>query len=367
MLRLFFLCVFVWLPGVAWASPAEPPPPEFAGAQFIDSKGCVFRRDGGEWVARHGPDGRAVCGYPPTFSALDAPDDKALRAAIPVVAVAPDRVANDPLLRVAEAIYSGIQSGDLAKAGADGPGADPALARGGGLLPDDTRQNRMADALGDAIVTDSQIKAQMSRDRRSNDRLCALLGYESASQGAGAANTAAGFCHNGDETVPDWAVMVQEAGLASPQERANMRKDAGRDTAPLPAPVPAKHDVAAKETGHADNMTGKRSVTSEKTVRKTEAPIPPQKDMKPQDDGADAALIPAGTQYLVVGSAPNVQAVDVLARQLDRLGYAVARTKGDLEDGKLWQVLAGPFPDREAVVRALNHLRLSGFPQAAPP
>lgn len=51
----------------ALAGPAEPPPAGFAGAQYVDSAGCVFRRDGaGGWQARLTRDGQPLCGYAPT-------------------------------------------------------------------------------------------------------------------------------------------------------------------------------------------------------------------------------------------------------------------------------------------------------------
>lgn len=49
------------------AAPAELPPQGFAGAQYVDSVGCVFRRDGaGNWQARLTRDGQPLCGYAPT-------------------------------------------------------------------------------------------------------------------------------------------------------------------------------------------------------------------------------------------------------------------------------------------------------------
>lgn len=50
--------------------PAELPPADFAGQQYVDSRGCAFVRAGTEaqvlWVPRVSREGQAVCGYPPS-------------------------------------------------------------------------------------------------------------------------------------------------------------------------------------------------------------------------------------------------------------------------------------------------------------
>ncbi|MFT3688140.1 SPOR domain-containing protein [Paenirhodobacter sp.] len=66
------------------AGPVELPPPEYAGAQYVDSAGCVFRRDAaGQWQARLTRDGQPLCGYTPS------PVPGAPR---PLVQAAPQRV-----------------------------------------------------------------------------------------------------------------------------------------------------------------------------------------------------------------------------------------------------------------------------------
>lgn len=61
--------------------PAEMPPAEFAAAEYVDSRGCVFARIevGGriDWVPRVGPDRQPLCGFPPSIVAgvpSEAPD-----------------------------------------------------------------------------------------------------------------------------------------------------------------------------------------------------------------------------------------------------------------------------------------------------
>ncbi len=65
-------------------APAELPGAEFAGDQYVDSRGCVFLRAGyggkPTWVARVGRDRKALCGYPPTLGAMAAKDASAVEA-----------------------------------------------------------------------------------------------------------------------------------------------------------------------------------------------------------------------------------------------------------------------------------------------
>jgi cell division septation protein DedD len=50
--------------------PAEQPPPDFAGQQYVDSKGCLFMRAGQagreSWIPRVTRDGVPLCGNPPS-------------------------------------------------------------------------------------------------------------------------------------------------------------------------------------------------------------------------------------------------------------------------------------------------------------
>lgn len=97
-------------PGLADTTrpPAELPPPGFAGAEYVDSRGCVFLRGGvGDqvtWVARLSRERRQICGLAPTFAPVPvaatvpaappaSPPVRRSPAPVRVAAVQPDRTA----------------------------------------------------------------------------------------------------------------------------------------------------------------------------------------------------------------------------------------------------------------------------------
>ena len=52
------------------ARPAELPPADYRGQQYVDSKGCLFMRAGAEgqtlWIPRVTREGVPLCGNPPS-------------------------------------------------------------------------------------------------------------------------------------------------------------------------------------------------------------------------------------------------------------------------------------------------------------
>lgn len=65
------------------APPAELPPPNYAGQQYVDSKGCLFVRAGQSpdrevWVPRVTREGKPLCGNPPSGQRVPVVEDGAL-------------------------------------------------------------------------------------------------------------------------------------------------------------------------------------------------------------------------------------------------------------------------------------------------
>ncbi len=125
LLKIVSAAVFVAVMGPIVASaqtvaqigqPAERPPTSFKGAQYVDSRGCVFMNasyaGAAQWVARVNRNHKVLCGYPPTFGpkpAIEVAEDVApVKVAPVVVAAAPVVVkpakANAPMATVASAM-----------------------------------------------------------------------------------------------------------------------------------------------------------------------------------------------------------------------------------------------------------------------
>ena len=95
--------------------PAERPPASYKGAQYVDSRGCVFMNanyaGAAQWVARVNRSHKVLCGYPPTFGpkpVIEMADEAPVKVAPVVVAAAPVVVkpakANAPMATVASAM-----------------------------------------------------------------------------------------------------------------------------------------------------------------------------------------------------------------------------------------------------------------------
>ncbi|MCX7287776.1 MAG: SPOR domain-containing protein [Rhodobacterales bacterium] len=81
-------------------SPAERPPPGYAGQQYVDSKGCLFVRAGqdpkqDDWLPRVTRDGKPLCGNPPSGQRVPVVEDGTPVSADPAEA-APLQAATGP-------------------------------------------------------------------------------------------------------------------------------------------------------------------------------------------------------------------------------------------------------------------------------
>lgn len=305
--------------------PAEEPPADFTGRQYIDSAGCVFLRDGKLWTARLGRDGAPVCGYPPT-PIPRAPDTERPADAAPPPMDGMGRIEAELVTTLA----AGLQPGDLVDPAA--PPASVAEAAGGEV--------DVAQVMAAAVAASPGIaRAATAEAGPPNARLCALLGIAPGMPDrALGGDPTGGFCAGAAAAGPLPRVAQAESAAKSAASG-----DAGGRAALAPRPVAAKAPVAGARGAATTRADAARSSSGGRRA------APPSAE----------GLIPAGTRFLRIGAYPDAAAAEAALRRVAGLGLPVARSRRGDADTRT--ILAGPFYSRQAVVRAHDRLTRAGF------
>ena len=345
------------------ARPAEPPPADFTGGQFIDSAGCVFVRGDGVWDARQARDGSPICGYPPTFSARRTGPDR-------LTPLFPDTVEDQGTRirrELTETVMAGLQTGELAGA----PRAASSSERGGAPtgptgstmatgahdpspLPIAAAPGELSDAtttLAATIAAAPRLRAGIARAGAGDHtaELCQLLGADAGTTGSLGAPDTLGMCGGMDDAL----VGRRRVEAVEP-----------REVAPQTARSGVKAAAADRASDKAADRPSGRALPTTRAAKQTK----PHSGSK-ANPGAGAfstAMIPAGARFVQVGMFGDPDNARRAAKRLSSMGLPVSQGQTAVRGRQLQTIMAGPFDSRQGIVRALDRVRRGGFPDAYP-
>ena len=319
--------------------PAEEPPSDFAGSQYIDSHGCVFTRNGKLWAARVGRDGMPVCGYPPT------PVGTLIRPHLPPALEGMGRIEAE----LVHAITANLAAGDLVTDPRPSARASdlPVAGLQGGEDQDRAAASVVTQIQG-ALSATGPIRIAVAGSTAPGRRLCASLGLDqTASHRAALGDVTAGLCSTPLPQTSALRIAEAEAGAAAAV--------AARSGA----------DVAAKIRPHAERNKGQ----PQKTRRETKKPKASAAATRPtairqspsgtRKDRSPANMIPARARYLELTGVGND--TDAALARLHALGLPASRAR--IAGSATPIVLAGPFHSRQSIVSAYDQLTRAGFPR----
>lgn len=314
----------ILLPPGAGAWPVPPPPEGFPGGQYIDGAGCVFVREGADWSARRDAQGRGLCGFPPSLGARRT--DPGAERVLPLTAA--PAAAPDATTLLVEQVSRDLRPGEWA--------ADPAPAEIRAEPAPSRRPDPMQTAIRDAVTMAPALREAAGLG--GSDALCARLGYIPDPQ-AGRIGSTAGLC----------------PGMRPPTEVAGVTR-LPRETAPAPtaAPPRARRTTAS---GPARTVAHTAAVARQPARRAS----PPAATATATATVAGPEMIAASARYVQVGAYGDDAAAAAALRAIAARGYPAAQGRAGRDGAPLRLILAGPFPDRQGLVAALNDLRRNGF------
>ncbi len=404
--------------------PAELPPADYKGQQYVDTRGCVFLRAGygGQvtWVPRVTRDRKQLCGYPPSGGRVEtaeaaAPEPAAAPAMAAAVAPAPATVpapaaaaegtgesASAP--RRAARATPLPPAGRPATAGERAAAAAPAAAI---VSPGDGAGYRLACPAATPVAQRFEIrgggsKVLCTRGDGSLDGatfpVLAAGSLDGHAQGFDAHVAAGGYPA---ARPADDVVHAASAGGATPSARNpavepppgyrrawkddRLNPDRGKQTVQgvidqdriwtRTAPAELRDDWGRPKAPlkiivrHRDGTTSAHEgvVVStmgdgRRVVRITDAEVPVAKSTKNDPAKAPPAATGGGRLFVQVGSFGVAANAENTAARLRAAGLPVAR--GKARGGALTVIYAGPFASAEAAKAALATARGMGFGDA---
>lgn len=340
-------------PVLAQAAPRELPPASFTGQQYVDSKGCVFLRAGYggqvQWVPRITAARKPLCGYPPTFGAVN------IEVAAPAAPAPQPQVAAPKPQPVVVAQQ---------------PAAQPVV-----------RQPVVAAQPARVAVQPApQVRATQPAQVAAGPGPGQIGCYKSAPvpmlvrlQGGGTTLV----CTKGDGTMEGWRPAIfpngtpPGAALNFPQVAGYQMTSGGQVMAAAAQPAIPEGYRAAWEDDRLNPQRGVGTVagqaqqdqiwTREVPAQQVATAAPKTKTTVSSNTNSTPA---SGSFFVQVGTFGVPENASGAAARLSSLGLPTA--KGNLtKNGKALQIVyAGPFASASAAQSALSAARAAGFSDA---
>lgn len=344
--------IWMAMAGTALAEPVPPPPANFSGAQYIDGHGCVYIRDGRDWIPRYDDRGAEICGFPPSLEARRTDPDT--RNVLAPAEAPPEPSAEQQLY---EQLAGELRQGEFAV----DPGPRQELKDPG--LP--KKQDPVAQELNAVVTAMPALQAGIAAATGAGSDLCAVLGYRPA-----------------DDTTPLLGGDVTQGmclGMRAPTPEERILDGArlpvaSGETAVAPQAAPAKaatatveeNVVADRRRAPATAVQPRSSAASGARYGAAGASLTAdRREPTPAPKAPAVEMIPASARYVQIGGFRDDSNAVAALRKLAGMGYPTAQTYARRDNSTLRVIMAGPFSDRQALIEALNRLRASGYPRAA--
>ncbi len=359
-------------PLLAQGAPAEFPPTSFKGQQYVDSRGCVFLRAGYggqvQWVQRINANRKPLCGYPPTFGAVN----------VEVADAVPTPDAQPPVKTQVAAVAPAPKVAPVVVAQPAAPAPQAPMVKPAVRIATSAQQPAAPAPEVLAAAPAPQVAATGPGPGKIGCYKSAPVAMIVPLRGGGTAVV----CTKGDGSMDGWRPPVYPAGapvgaslnlprLAGYQMNGNGTLVATGGTPQVPKGYKAAWDDdrlnPARSLGTADGRAKQDNVWSQEVPAKQVAaansakPSGKTKTTVSTNTNATAAT---GTYYVQVGTFGVPENASGAAARLSSIGLPAAKGKMSSK-GKILQIVyAGPFATKAEAQAALTAARAAGFSDA---
>lgn len=376
----------------ALGGPAEMPPANFQGQQYVDSRGCVFMRAGlsgkTTWVARIGRDRRPICNAVSMAEAkarLDAPELTS-QAKPQVVAMQQPKAVGKPMATVASNMQAKTQIGLQAPIVVPGLAPAPLVAMPTKAAPTVTAPTVTAPTVSRKARCPAEAPVLERMALRTGGTVLVCTRGDGTATGwlsPGYPTGVGGTIENtlGHQVMPQRHVTpnLQQNTVAAQAGAQAQTVIAG---VAIAAPKAAKTQyVAAWKDGRLNPLRGKGTaqgwaMQAQVWTQKTPADLVVAKPAKQTDaklrvtqstrsvDQTTQAPATKAARYVQVGTFGNPNNVATVAGALAAMGLPVAKSRMTKSGRELVIVLAGPFNSAQAAQTALGMAHQAGFGDA---